>query len=657
MAYLVVDPEGRTQVFKLAERTGIGRDRENQIQLDDLRVSRFHCRISRTTSGLYKVTDLASAGGTRVNGKRIGEALLRTGDRLRLGSSELVFCHSRIETSRRMSLSSGLAVEATPPAAVEETVPPGPIPVELERAEERLDRLLGEFGQHGPLGLRRAERLLEEACRRSGAEPEASALRAQRNRLLELMEINRALTTELDLSRLLEMILDHLVHLTGAEQAFLLMFEGDRIRVECYRNASGARLARPELEVSRTIVERVRETGEPIYTHDAAGDSELAGFDSITNLKLRSILCLPLRFDRDGVGGALYVENRVRRQAFGNEDVELIEAFGDQASIALRNARQRERILLQNRNLAALHEVSRAVASTLDLDELMRALVDKLFEVTAAIRIAMLLPDGEGNLAYRLGRLRDGGELPECDVAPLTDLVKEALRQRDAAGPHAIVVPLIARTNKHLGVLYAEGPEDGFGPGEAELAQQIADTAALALSNARLYQRATIDSLTGLYKRDYFDARLHEEVLRTERYLGPLSLAMADLDHFKRLNDTYGHLVGDEALRLVGRLLREAVRETDIAARYGGEELAVIMPQTTVDQAFQVGERIRLAIEQQVSFPYPLSISVGVAAWSPGQSEAALIDRADRALYAAKSGGRNRVEVAPDAPAETPSPD
>jgi diguanylate cyclase (GGDEF)-like protein len=159
-----------------------------------------------------------------------------------------------------------------------------------------------------------------------------------------------------------------------------------------------------------------------------------------------------------------------------------------------------------------------------------------------------------------------------------------------------------------------------------------------------------LDELTGLLtKRSLFRA-LETELIRTERYKHPLSVLMMDLDHFKRVNDTYGHLVGSHCLTEVGALIREATRVTDVNGRYGGEEFVSFLPETDTAAAMIVAERIRETMAgktfQYRETPYQVCISIGIATYpSHGMTVESLVQGADSALYRAKSAGRNRCVV------------
>ena len=168
--------------------------------------------------------------------------------------------------------------------------------------------------------------------------------------------------------------------------------------------------------------------------------------------------------------------------------------------------------------------------------------------------------------------------------------------------------------------------------------------------HAAVYQLATQDSLTGLPNRRHFAETMERELARARRHGRALTLALIDLDHFKRINDDLGHLAGDQVLRRFGALLREHVRADDLPARIGGEEFALLMPESDLDAAFESADRIRQIIAEE-SFDaggqtLKLTISIGLACWDTSRdSVSALMRAADRALYRAKSEGRNRVST------------
>ena len=172
-----------------------------------------------------------------------------------------------------------------------------------------------------------------------------------------------------------------------------------------------------------------------------------------------------------------------------------------------------------------------------------------------------------------------------------------------------------------------------------------------SLHASRNWEIAVTDELSGLFARRYFETRLAEEWARHRRYESPVSVALFDLDHFKRINDTLGHGAGDMAIRRFGAILRATVRATDLAARYGGEEFAVLFPETGASPALAVADRVRRALERErfesEGKPFQVTVSAGVADTKDllEDERHQLLFRADKALYAAKDEGRNRTRL------------
>jgi diguanylate cyclase (GGDEF)-like protein len=164
----------------------------------------------------------------------------------------------------------------------------------------------------------------------------------------------------------------------------------------------------------------------------------------------------------------------------------------------------------------------------------------------------------------------------------------------------------------------------------------------------RLQSLAATDGLTGLVNRRQFNHQLQSEIARAKRHALPLSLALFDIDDFKKLNDTYGHPIGDRVLKDLGKLVTQNIRECDISARYGGEEFALILPETRQMEAYELLERLRALVERTVfclpDNPLTISISVGVAQMDFNQATAvSLVEKSDAALYEAKRKGKNQV--------------
>ena len=220
--------------------------------------------------------------------------------------------------------------------------------------------------------------------------------------------------------------------------------------------------------------------------------------------------------------------------------------------------------------------------------------------------------------------------------------------------PTSLTIPLLHQ-ERLVGLLIV-GRKEGsraWPAEEVDLLGLLAHHVAAVLENARLFESATYEGLTGLLRREAILERLDRELERALRYGRPLAVAIADLDHFKRVNDQLGHLAGDALLRRVARILSDGLRSADRVGRYGGEEFLLVLPETDLEGAFGVAEKIRLSIQgtnvaREDGTPSDLtaSVSIGLAVLEEGGDRVTgrdLIAEADRRLYEAKAGGRNRV--------------
>jgi diguanylate cyclase (GGDEF)-like protein len=213
-------------------------------------------------------------------------------------------------------------------------------------------------------------------------------------------------------------------------------------------------------------------------------------------------------------------------------------------------------------------------------------------------------------------------------------------------------LPLVS-FGETLGVLAVESAQaNAFSPADAQPLESVADICAAAIQNARYFEKvrqmAFLDGLTGIFNRRYFESRIAEEIERAQRYQNELSIIMIDVDNFKKLNDEFGHLLGDETLRQVSTIFSQNLRKVDIACRYGGEEFVILAPQTSGEHAHGVAEKLRKVVEgwSFPGVPRPVTVTAGVASYpANGSTRDELVKAADDALYRAKQAGRNRVQV------------
>jgi diguanylate cyclase (GGDEF)-like protein len=326
--------------------------------------------------------------------------------------------------------------------------------------------------------------------------------------------------------------------------------------------------------------------------------------------------------------------------------------------------RERDSLQRLNRNLVLLNELAQALAGSLDAEEIVRMAGDRLAQILGIDVLAVLwleprrvwahAPTEQGRVTIDQARRA----LLASDRNPPS----HAERGRFASGRPTLVddapcldMPLTVG-GKPVGLIRLQRiNKEPFDASQTELVKAVATSLALALRNADAHSQvrnlALTDGLTNLLNRRAFSVMLTRAFMEAERYRTPLCLIMADVDHFKSLNDRFGHLMGDRLLQETATLISQAIRTADVAARYGGEEFAIILPRTDLAQAMILAARIRETLQHH---PFDihgtritLTLSLGIArAPHPAMATADdLVAAADAALYEAKARGRNRVEV------------
>jgi diguanylate cyclase (GGDEF)-like protein len=312
---------------------------------------------------------------------------------------------------------------------------------------------------------------------------------------------------------------------------------------------------------------------------------------------------------------------------------------------------------------SAMRDFSVVLSSEFDLDDLVGAALDGLLRHTGADAGAILVAreDRMEPLASYGLRTTDGladsdhvrrvirlGRTEQLAIEG-SDVIIDSLLVAQAA--REILVAPITFKSVPLGVTILATPAR-FEPDALGLLQQLSADLGLAINNAlahdRLERLAAVDPLTDAYNRRFGLGRLREEFSRAVRAESPLGILMLDLDHFKAVNDTYGHLVGDRVLRAVARACRRVVREGDVLIRYGGEEFLVLLPGAGPEDVAQIGERTRRAVAETTVLDgeqvIGVTISLGGATFRDAMdSPESLVAQADRALYDAKEGGRDRL--------------
>ncbi len=377
----------------------------------------------------------------------------------------------------------------------------------------------------------------------------------------------------------------------------------------------------------------------------------------------RALVVIPLGVEND-ISSALGILDSVDEQKL-REIARICVSIAPRVEILkLRDEIARSELL---RN--AVRRIGEAVRH-IDSDDFWMDLTQTAAEMLEAERASVLVFDPEADdlklkalVGAEMGSEPQGsgsGKIAEAVFSAghpvvVADIEKTPLPKRPSRGYRtgSFMSFPITLAGRNLALMnFSDRVGDGaFDRNSLELFQAMAPQLAVAIDRATLKEKAgqfeqlsVTDSLTGLLNRRYMEARLTEEIKRSNRHGFPMSFLMLDVDHFKSYNDEFGHPAGDVALRLVGSVIRETLRGADVAARMGGEEFAILLPQTTSDEALAIAERIRHNMEL-ADFPLRrVTASIGVASCSAELCVSAdLMSAADQALYEAKRHGRNRV--------------
>lgn len=324
-------------------------------------------------------------------------------------------------------------------------------------------------------------------------------------------------------------------------------------------------------------------------------------------------------------------------------------------------------------DIITLGFAARLLLTNLDRELIIERAAENLGDFGKSENVGLFLLEPEGRLLCVGGLIANGSVTRsftvEVEGGPFKEILEEKSPETFAlehvegipvpcAGEgqgkrKCLCAPLIAANNQPIGMVTFDCAADAsFPPLMMQSLLLLLTIVAVALETTRLFQMAVYDGLTGLYIRRYFDLRLAEEENRVKRYGGKVAILMLDIDHFKGVNDRYGHQTGDEVLREVAKIVKSSVRQAlDSPCRYGGEEFVAVLPDTDAAGALILAERIRQRVGTQImegpEGPFNVTLSGGIAfmdqqGWLP---KTELLKRADSALYRAKEQGRNQIRV------------
>lgn len=507
----------------------------------------------------------------------------------------------------------------------------------------------------------------------------------QRKLAEALADTAAVINSTLNLDEVLENILENVGKVVPHDTANIALLDDNKrvrfVRIRGYEKYGTENIV-PTIEVGVDEIpnlKRMAETGKASINPDTDADPEwdrtMPGSGWI-----KSYMGAPII----GKGQVLGFVNldAATPNFFKEEYVPRLQAFANQAAIAIENAQFFKETSESANKMAILYEVGVATTTGLGLEKTSKALFEQLLKVVPIdlFYIAILDPSeeivkfsmfqGDGTqLFFNPISIRDRPSLTRYVLEKRKTVYIPDSLDKNSEYPHKKMVrapghdersilgiPLVLRNEVH-GALFLQAKQPyAYGEDQISLIEMIANQASVAIDNSRLFEKiqnmAITDALTGIYNRRYFYEYAENEIIRSLRYQSEMSLIMIDIDRFKLVNDKFGHLIGDQTLKMVADTCLSVLRKVDVLCRFGGEEFIVLLPETSKKDATIAAERIRQAIAEQsvptdtAKGPVSITVSIGVTQLK-GKEETLkhLIDQADQALYAAKESGRNRVCV------------
>jgi diguanylate cyclase (GGDEF)-like protein len=313
--------------------------------------------------------------------------------------------------------------------------------------------------------------------------------------------------------------------------------------------------------------------------------------------------------------------------------------------------------------LSMLYTAVERLSTTIELEELKRIIIDLVAEALGAREVDLILPS-EHRDAGVIVLERAGPKVDRKKLVPgsvLDQVIRRwtdgALSDHEITADGAMVCMPVTKGGSRLALIVASSAPRTFDPSRLPLVRAMSNHIGSAFENATLYHIAITDELTGLYSNRHFRQMIVRRYAALQQFAEKMTLLMVDIDNFKKVNDTYGHPVGDAILRDVASCITASIREGDMAFRYGGEEFTIILPATDTGGGLIAAERLRALVEH---YPFKadqqvlkVTVSIGLAAWpASADSIKDIIREADRAMYDAKRQGKNRVVVRTKGPAE-----
>jgi diguanylate cyclase (GGDEF)-like protein len=458
----------------------------------------------------------------------------------------------------------------------------------------------------------------------------------------------------------LKELLSTLKHAVFADAAYFFVQRGTGFFLRCTTESNSENIITGNGIVAKCFADRTSFSAPEI-------DEKTMEVGYIKDGKITSLIAVPV-MDGSTLLGVLTVDS-ARYQAFSDADRNIVEMFIPQIVRALERERIYPRIKRDYDSLKTLHEESAKLVSSLNTDVIVKKLCVGASTIAASRAFFFISKKKKFQLIHHTGTENIPAKLFDLKGTFLSMVVenKQPIYMSDTSDYRIPIMPFkfesvhsvfalpILYETSIIGVFVLLSEKTGFLDSfQVELLKVLCNQASTSIANAQLHSEiekmATTDGLTGLFNHRVFQEKLTEELKRLNRFSETISLMLVDIDFFKRINDTYGHPVGDLVLKNVSKVVRQTIRDIDIPARYGGEEFAIILPGTDETAAENIAERLRKAVQEK-SFTaqgktFNITVSIGIAtAPTNAKGKEELIDKADQALYFAKQNGRNKSVV------------
>jgi len=466
-------------------------------------------------------------------------------------------------------------------------------------------------------------------------------------------------------------LLTLLADITDCRYASLLFLdlEGDDFTVLSYHpEREDNPLSRLGLGGQHPIIKYLSKEGKVLTGRSVASQPDLAAALATARTGLDRVELLVPLISRGCLLGILALGQK-KSGRYSSEDFALLQDIASRVAVSMEKEYLREQLSEREKSLSVLNRCCAIMTSSMDIPQVFGGLVAELNKVIdaswAAIAMVenehlyLLALSGETDSAAKAGeRMPLAGTAVEWVVRHQKSLTEPDLSPESPFGAgqsylepglrSVVYLPLVAKGKAIGSLIVGSRRPHAYGQREMALLEDLAAQIAMPIENARLYaeieEKARIDEITGLLNRRSLDEAMASEISRHSRYGGIFSLIILDLDSFKAFNDNYGHLAGDGLLSRIGSGIRKSIRNADRAFRYGGDEFAILLPQTPVDAASQVAERVRKQVASEVTTgQVPVTASLGLATWpADGTAASEVIAAADAALYQAKRRGGNQ---------------